>query len=67
MAVLRTALCGGSLAHRKAAARMAADGNMTAMSGPALRVDAQGDRLRLLQVHAHPDDESRGGGGASGA
>jgi mycothiol S-conjugate amidase len=36
-------------------------GSMTAMSRPALRVDAQGDRLRLLHVHAHPDDESSRG------
>jgi mycothiol S-conjugate amidase len=34
---------------------------MTAMSRPALRVDAQGERLRLLHVHAHPDDESSKG------
>jgi mycothiol S-conjugate amidase len=32
-----------------------------AMSRPALRVDDQGDRLRLLHVHAHPDDESSKG------
>jgi len=25
------------------------------------RVDAHGDRLRLLHVHAHPDDESSKG------
>ncbi|HEY5820581.1 MAG TPA: mycothiol conjugate amidase Mca [Propionibacteriaceae bacterium] len=31
------------------------------MSHPALRVDAQGERLRLLHVHAHPDDESSKG------
>ena len=31
------------------------------MSRPALRVDAQGERLRLLHVHAHPDDESSKG------
>jgi LmbE family N-acetylglucosaminyl deacetylase len=36
-------------------------GSMTAMSRPALRVDSQGDRLRLLHVHAHPDDESSRG------
>jgi mycothiol S-conjugate amidase len=34
---------------------------MTVMSRPALRVDAQGKRLRLLHVHAHPDDESSRG------
>ena len=34
---------------------------MTVMSRPALRVDAQGERLRLLHVHAHPDDESSRG------
>ena len=28
---------------------------------PALRVDAYGERLRLLHVHAHPDDESSKG------
>jgi mycothiol S-conjugate amidase len=37
------------------------DGSMTIMSRPALRVDDQGDRLRLLHVHAHPDDESSKG------
>jgi len=31
------------------------------MTHPALRVDAVGDRLRLLHVHAHPDDESSKG------
>jgi mycothiol S-conjugate amidase len=31
------------------------------MTQPALRVDSQGDRLRLLHVHAHPDDESSKG------
>jgi mycothiol S-conjugate amidase len=31
------------------------------MSHPALRVDSQGERLRLLHVHAHPDDESSKG------
>ncbi|HEX5383687.1 MAG TPA: PIG-L family deacetylase, partial [Propionibacteriaceae bacterium] len=31
------------------------------MSRPALRVDSQGDHLRLLHVHAHPDDESSRG------
>jgi mycothiol S-conjugate amidase len=36
-------------------------GSMTAMSRGALRVDAQGERLRLLHVHAHPDDESSKG------
>jgi mycothiol S-conjugate amidase len=34
---------------------------MTPMSRPALRVDPQGERLRLLHVHAHPDDESSRG------
>ena len=34
---------------------------MTIMSRPALRVDAKGERLRLLHVHAHPDDESSKG------
>ena len=35
---------------------------MTAMSLPApLRVDPNGERLRLLHVHAHPDDESSKG------
>ena len=28
---------------------------------PALRVDSRGERLRLLHVHAHPDDESSKG------
>jgi len=32
-----------------------------AMSHPALRTDADGERLRLLHVHAHPDDESSKG------
>jgi len=31
------------------------------MTNPALRVDSVGDRLRLLHVHAHPDDESSKG------
>ncbi|MBA3528462.1 MAG: mycothiol conjugate amidase Mca [Propionibacteriaceae bacterium] len=31
------------------------------MTHPALRVDSVGDRLRLLHVHAHPDDESSKG------
>ena len=31
------------------------------MTHPALRVDSAGDRLRLLHVHAHPDDESSKG------
>ncbi len=31
------------------------------MTQPALRVDAAGERLRLLHVHAHPDDESSKG------
>ena len=31
------------------------------MTQPALRVDGQGERLRLLHVHAHPDDESSKG------
>jgi len=31
------------------------------MTQTALRVDAAGDRLRLLHVHAHPDDESSKG------
>ena len=34
---------------------------MCPMTQPALRVDSQGDRLRLLHVHAHPDDESSKG------
>src|SRR5215212_7392382 len=34
---------------------------MTAMSRPALRTDAEGERLRLLHVHAHPDEESSRG------
>jgi mycothiol S-conjugate amidase len=34
---------------------------MTIMLRPALRVDAKGERLRLLEVHAHPDDESSRG------
>src|SRR4249919_3498902 len=39
----------------------ACGGSMTAMSRPPLRVDAQGERLRLLHVHAHPDDEASKG------
>jgi mycothiol S-conjugate amidase len=31
------------------------------MAGPALRVDRSGEPLRLLHVHAHPDDESSKG------
>ena len=34
---------------------------MTIMSRAASCVDAQGERLRLLHVHAHPDDESSRG------
>ena len=34
---------------------------MTRVKHPALRVDAHGERLRLLHVHAHPDDESSKG------
>jgi mycothiol S-conjugate amidase len=34
---------------------------MTGMSHPPLRVDREGERLRLLHVHAHPDDESSKG------
>ena len=34
---------------------------MTGMFHPPLRVDRQGERLRLLHVHAHPDDESSKG------
>ncbi len=34
---------------------------MTIMLRAALRLDAQGERLRLLEVHAHPDDESSRG------
>jgi mycothiol S-conjugate amidase len=34
---------------------------MSTMSRPALRTDAAGERLRLLHVHAHPDDESSKG------
>jgi mycothiol S-conjugate amidase len=39
----------------------ACGGSMTIMSRPPVRVDAQGERLRLLHVHAHPDDESSRG------
>jgi mycothiol S-conjugate amidase len=31
------------------------------MTHPALRTDSNGERLRLLHVHAHPDDESSKG------
>jgi mycothiol S-conjugate amidase len=34
---------------------------MGAVKNPALRVDQAGEPLRLLQVHAHPDDESSKG------
>jgi mycothiol S-conjugate amidase len=34
---------------------------MAAMTKSPLRVDRQGERLRLLHVHAHPDDESSKG------
>jgi mycothiol S-conjugate amidase len=34
---------------------------MAAMTKPPLRVDREGERLRLLHVHAHPDDESSKG------
>ncbi len=36
-------------------------GTMAPMTQPPLRVDRQGERLRLLHVHAHPDDESSKG------
>ena len=36
-------------------------GTMADMAHPALRVDSRGERLRLLHVHAHPDDESSKG------
>jgi len=35
------------------------------MTHPALRVDQTGARLRLLHVHAHPDDESSKGAAAT--
>ncbi|HEX8508700.1 MAG TPA: mycothiol conjugate amidase Mca [Propionibacteriaceae bacterium] len=35
------------------------------MTDPAPRVDAAGERLRLLHVHAHPDDESSKGAAAT--
>jgi mycothiol S-conjugate amidase len=41
--------------------RAGARGTMTRVKHPALRVDAHGERLRLLHVHAHPDDESSKG------
>jgi mycothiol S-conjugate amidase len=34
---------------------------MSGVNHPALRVDEAGERLRLLHVHAHPDDESSKG------
>jgi mycothiol S-conjugate amidase len=34
---------------------------MALMTEPPLRVDRHGERLRLLHVHAHPDDESSKG------
>ena len=34
---------------------------MNAVTHPALRTDTEGQRLRLLHVHAHPDDESSKG------
>jgi mycothiol S-conjugate amidase len=34
---------------------------MARMTQPPLRVDRHGERLRLLHVHAHPDDESSKG------
>ena len=37
------------------------NGSMTPMSRSPLRVDAEGERLRLLHVHAHPDDEASKG------
>ena len=39
----------------------ACNGSMTPMARSPLRVDAQGERLRLLHVHAHPDDEASKG------
>jgi mycothiol S-conjugate amidase len=56
-----------SLTHRSSDRQLrdsdarSACGSMTVMSRPALRVDPQGERLRLLHVHAHPDDESSRG------
>ncbi len=41
--------------------RVADRGTMAAMTKPPLRRDRQGERLRLLHVHAHPDDESSKG------
>jgi mycothiol S-conjugate amidase len=38
---------------------------MCGMTHPALRVDPAGERLRLLHVHAHPDDESSKGAAAT--
>ncbi|HYP45206.1 MAG TPA: mycothiol conjugate amidase Mca [Propionibacteriaceae bacterium] len=35
------------------------------MTAPAARVDSTGERLRLLHVHAHPDDESSKGAAAT--
>jgi mycothiol S-conjugate amidase len=34
---------------------------MTGVNEAPLRVDDRGERLRLLHVHAHPDDESSKG------
>jgi mycothiol S-conjugate amidase len=36
-------------------------GTINAVTHPALRTDTEGQRLRLLHVHAHPDDESSKG------
>jgi mycothiol S-conjugate amidase len=40
---------------------MRGHGTMAAMTKPPLRMDRHGERLRLLHVHAHPDDESSKG------
>ena len=51
----RVSVAGGQLAG------LTGHGTMTAMTSPALRVDKHGEPLRLLHVHAHPDDESSKG------
>ena len=50
-----------ALMLRLAAKPSAARGTMSAVTHPALRTDTEGQRLRLLHVHAHPDDESSKG------
>src|SRR6476469_9644474 len=50
-----------SAARRDRTAAVGAAWQHVRMARPALRVDRSGEPLRLLHVHAHPDDESSKG------